>query len=230
MAFLQDTRREPMFKVPAVVLALIALIVAAHLARVWLLSAPAADAVAAQYGFVPLRYAPGAGSLFERIVPLFSHIFVHVDAMHLTINCLWLLAFGPGVARRYGPAAFLLFFFVCGVASAATHLAFHWGDERVVVGASGAISGLMAAGIRILRPPPLPPSTALMPILSAQVMAFSAFWVAINLVAGFLGLEFLGDQYQSAWQGHLGGYFAGLLLCAPFDRLVGLESERAVPN
>jgi membrane associated rhomboid family serine protease len=222
-----------MFKAPAVVLGLIALLVAAHLARVWLLPAPLADEIVTNFGFVPLRYAPGVldpGSLFERAVPFVSYIFLHADAMHLTINCLWLLAFGPVVARRYGSVVFLLFFFTCGIAAAAVHLALNWREAQVIIGASGAVSGLMAAGIRMLRPPPQPPSAALAPLLSPQVLVFTGLWVAINLVAGFAGLSVFGTDHQIAWQAHLGGYFVGLLLCGPLDRLVGLESAGADPT
>ena len=237
MALPQEPRHEPMFKAPAVVLVLIALLVAAHLARVWLLSAPAAEEVITNYGFVPLRYAPGVlepGSFIERAIPFVSHMFLHADAMHLTVNCLWLLAFGPVVARRYGTLAFLLFFLVCGVAAAGIHLALNWRDGGVIIGASGAISGLMAAGIRMLRPPPQdnPPETALAPILSPQVLMFSALWIAINLAVGLGGLDVFGQDHQIAWQAHLGGFFVGLLLCGPFDRFVGpgLETEPTDPT
>ena len=94
---------------------------------------------------------------FGLTVPLVSHMFLHGGFLHLTVNCLWFLAFGPIVARRYGTAMFLLFFFVCGVAGALTYLAFNWGSPEPVIGASGGISGLMAAGIRMLRWPNVPP-------------------------------------------------------------------------
>ncbi|MBV9989746.1 MAG: rhomboid family intramembrane serine protease, partial [Alphaproteobacteria bacterium] len=203
------------------------------LARVWLLPAPLAEQVLTNFGFVPLRYAPNAlqpGSLVDRAIPFVSYIFLHADAMHLTVNCLWLLAFGPAVARRYGTWAFLLFFFVCGIAAAAVHLALDWRAAGVIIGASGAISGLMAAGIRTLRPPQQAPSAALVPILSPQVLAFTALWVAINLAAGFVGVDIFGAGHEIAWQAHLGGYFTGLLLCGPFDRLVGLETAPADPT
>lgn len=227
MAFLQDTRREPMFKAPAVVLVLIALLIAAHVARVWLLPQNLAEKIVTDYGFVPL-HVTGPGSLLARAVPFVSHIFLHIDWVHLTLNCVWLLAFGSVVARRYGPSAFLLFFFLCGVAAAVTHLAFHWRDDQVAIGASGAISGLMAAGIRMLRQPQQ--TSALVPILSSQVLVFTAIWVAINLAAGFLGFVFFGPDQQIAWEGHLGGYFAGLLLSGPFDRLVGLDRVGSDPT
>ena len=138
------------------------------------------------------------------------------------INCLWLLAFGPIVARRFGAALFLGFFVVCGVAGAATYLALNWGSAVPVVGASGAISGLMAAALRMLpeqTPWAVPGATPLAPVFSRQILIFSAVWAAINLLTGVTGLGMGGDSGLVAWQAHLGGFVAGLLLAGGFDRL-----------
>ena len=162
------------------------------------------------------------GGWLERAVPFVSYMGLHNDLTHLVINSLWLLAFGPIVARRFGGLLFLLFFLVCGVAGAATHLAFNWGSLVPVIGASGAISGLMAAGLR-LQPSQAPWAHAgeerLAPIFSRQIVMFTIVWLAINLVFGITGLGMGGETGQVAWQAHMGGYFAGLLLTGPFDRL-----------
>jgi membrane associated rhomboid family serine protease len=147
-------------------------------------------------------------------------MFLHADATHLTINCLWLLAFGTVVARRFRPALFLLFFLICGIASAAMYLALAWNSPGGAIGASGAISGLMAAGIRLLRVAALGgPDTrpGLLPILSSQVLMFSLLWVGVNLLFGLTGISMAGEANPIAWQAHLGGYFVGLLLAGPFD-------------
>ncbi|MBS0280229.1 MAG: rhomboid family intramembrane serine protease, partial [Proteobacteria bacterium] len=54
---------------------------------------------------------------------------------------------------------------------------------------------------------------------SRQILAFTAIWMAINLVAGLTGLGMGSEAGQIAWQAHLGGYLAGLFLAGPFDRL-----------
>jgi len=222
--------REPFFKAPAVVFALIAALVAAHLARIWL-PPEASERIINEYGFIPLRYAADAlepGGVMDRAIPFASYMFLHADAMHLTINCLWLLAFGPVVARRFGTWLFLVFFTICGVAAAASFLALAWRQPGVIIGASGAISGLMAAGIRMVRTQPQAADPGLVPILSAQVLVFSGLWVAINLVAGLSGFDFMGGVRPIAWQAHLGGYFVGLFLAGPFDRL-GRKSDTDLP-
>jgi membrane associated rhomboid family serine protease len=56
-------------------------------------------------------------------------------------------------------------------------------------------------------------------LLSRQVLSFTAVWVVLNAVVGTLGLRLVPEGQAVAWQAHLGGYFAGLLLASLFDRL-----------
>jgi membrane associated rhomboid family serine protease len=234
MAFLTPhAPRQPIFRAPAVVLLLLAGLVAAHAARSLISPAQSLEWIN-RFAFIPARYSAAflsqhgidPGSLLDRGLPFVSYMALHNDYTHLAINCLWLLAFGPIVARRYGTPLFLLFFVLCGVAGAAAHLAFNWGSLEPVIGASAAISGLMAAGIRLLpteRPawasagPPA--EAALLPLRSRQILLFSLVWVAINIVAGVTGLGMGGETGLIAWQAHLGGFAAGLLLSGPFDRI-----------
>ena len=237
MAFLQPQMpgpgRQPMFHVPGVVMGLIGALVAAHGVRA-LASPTLSDALINQYAFIPARYSRAflashdvdPGSLLDRAVPFVSYMGLHNDFTHLAINCLWLLAFGPIVARRYGAALFLAFFIICGIAGAGVHLALNMGSLVPVIGASAAISGLTAAGLRLL-----PAQRDMMlglgglhsgpmaPILSRQVLLFAAVWVGVNLAAGLTGMGAGGTVGLIAWQAHLGGFAAGLLLAGPFDRL-----------
>jgi membrane associated rhomboid family serine protease len=216
-----------------VVLCLILLLVGCHVART-LLPPERSLAWINQYAFIPARYSHAflsqhgidGGSLLDRGLPFLTYMLLHNDYTHLAINSLWLLAFGPIVARRFGPALFLLFFMICGVAGAATHLAFNWGSLEPVIGASAAISGLMAAGIRLLpteRPPWAadgpPAEAAMLPLWSRQIIFFTLIWVVLNVVAGFTGFGMAGEVGLIAWQAHLGGYAAGLILSGPFDAL-----------
>jgi membrane associated rhomboid family serine protease len=238
MAFLQSVPpRQPFFRAPSVVLWLIGTLVALHLARTSM-AANQQDAIIDHFGFTPWRYSQAfvqnynqnflnspmadPGSVGERAIPFVSYLGLHASWTHLVINSLWLLAFGPIVARRYGNMLFLLFFLVCGVAAAITYLAFNWGGALPVVGASGAISGLMAAALRMLpgqTPWAVPGETPLAPLFSRQLLVFTAIWAAINLLTGITGLGMGGESGLVAWQAHLGGFAAGLLLSGPFDRL-----------
>ncbi|HKU63632.1 MAG TPA: rhomboid family intramembrane serine protease [Rhizomicrobium sp.] len=230
MAFLQSAPpRQPFFRAPPVVLWLIGGLAVLHLARV---ARPddQADAAVYEFGLYPLRYSrafleshmANPGTVWERALPFVSYMGLHNDWTHLIVNCLFLLAFGPIVARRFGAALFLLFFAVCGVMGALAYLAFNWESPVPVVGASGAVSGLMAAALRMLpgqAPWAVPGETPLAPLLSRQLLIFTALWIAINLLTGITGLGMGGENGLIAWQAHLGGFAAGLLLCGSFDRL-----------
>ena len=223
MAFLQsEPPREPFLHAPASVLWLIGMLVLAHVARV-AVPAGLSDELLTQYAFIPARYSGGvdAGGIFGLAAPFVSHMFLHADFVHLGVNCVWLLAFGSIVARRFGTMLFLLFFAVCGVAGAATYLAFDWGSPVGVIGASGAISGLMAAGIRMYPWQGSPLARSMAPIFSSPVLLFTGFWLGTNLLFGLLGIGAGGEVREIAWQAHLGGYFAGLALAGGFEALRG---------
>jgi membrane associated rhomboid family serine protease len=228
MAFFHSTdSREPAIRAPAVVLWLIALLAAAYVPRFFMNDGQWAR-VLFDFGFVPARYAYeylaarhlDPGTPLEQAAPFFTYMFLHASIGHLVINSLWLLAFGPVVARRFGALLFLLFYALCGVAAVLAHLAFNWESLGPVIGASGAVSGLMAAAIRMLRLPgalSFSGEAPLAPLLSRPVLSFTLIWVVLNAVVGLIGLGPDAGPHLIAWQAHMGGYFAGLLLAAPFD-------------
>ena len=221
MAFLQSQPpREPFLHAPAAVLWLIAALILAQVART-MVPASLSEEILVQYSFVPARYAQGADVLgaFALAIPFVSHMFLHADFVHLGVNCLWLLAFGPIVARRYGTALFLVFFIICGAAGAATYLAFNWGSPDGVIGASGAVSGLMGAAIRMYPWPGSRLGRPMAPILSRPVLLFSGVWFVANLLFGLTGLGTVGEIHQIAWQAHVGGYVVGLALAETFETL-----------
>jgi membrane associated rhomboid family serine protease len=216
---------QPFLRLPVSVLGLLAALAIAYAAEA--LAPPQTYlAIIRRFAFFPSRYSAhyinthvyDPGSLIDRAVPFVSYIFLHGSLTHLLINCVWLVPFGAIVARRFGGLLFFVFFLVCGIAGAATFLAFNWGSNDPVVGASGAISGLMAVGFRTLRYPFVPESTdgPLESIFSARIIFVSLLWVAINIVAGITGLGAGPGPQVIAWQAHLGGYAAGLVLAGPF--------------
>jgi membrane associated rhomboid family serine protease len=220
MAFLKDSQpaHQPFLTAPMSVLWLIGVLVLAHMVRV-MLPGELSESILETYAFIPARYAGGADfahdTLFQRIVPFLSHIFLHANATHVGVNSLWLLAFGPILARRLNTLKFFLFFLFCGVAGALTHLMVYWGSDAAVVGASGAIAGLMGGAMRVayarfygLR---------LAPVLSQRIVMFSLVWVAVNIVSGVLGIGLSDQVVLVAWVVHMGGYFAGLLAIGLFD-------------
>ena len=146
---------------------------------------------------------------------------------HLGVNALWFLPFGSAVARRFGAARFLAFFAVTAAAGALAHLFTHGGETAPVIGASAAISGTMAAAMRFAfqrggplgfrreqrrrRLPRAGAAAARRAARSARA-DFLVVWFGINLLFGLGSLPIAGDGQPVAWQAHIGGFLAGLLL------------------
>jgi membrane associated rhomboid family serine protease len=235
-------RSEPMFNVPAIVLAVIAVCVLVHLLRVYWLTDAEDDAFLAYYAFIPARYDHALA--LRMGIPdgwacdlwtFVSYAFIHGSWMHLGVNCVWLLPFGSAVARRFGSFRFLAFFAATAIAGALAHLVTHLGAEQAVIGASGAISGFMAAATRFAfqrggplsfvganddayRVPAMPLAAALR---DRRIVLFLGLWFALNIVFGLGTLAMPGiDEQQVAWQAHIGGFLAGLLLFPLFDPVV----------
>jgi membrane associated rhomboid family serine protease len=234
MAFFQQPQsRQPFLRIPFALTLLLAVLIAAHAVRVF---APAwlGNAILTNCALVPARYDPAwltahavyAGSWLEQALPFIGYMFVHANWEHVGLNCIWLVPFGTAVARRVGPALFLLLFLICGVAGALLHIAVYWGSESPVIGASAAVSGMMAAAFRLML---AEPGQRLAPLLSRRILLWSGLWLAVNLVAGLLGLGTEHRLQVVAWEAHMGGYFAGLLLMGPFDAWRGKPESPAVP-
>ena len=238
------SQREPIFNVPGVVLGLLAAFFAVHLLR-WALPAEEYAWLTTALAFIPARVGGMAADLpggrIAAVTAFVTHQFVHGDLAHLLINSAWLLAFGTPVARRTDPVRFLAFFFITGIAGALLYLAVNGNVPVMVVGASGAISGLMGAAFRFLFRSiadggPLglanSRSTPLMPLAETlsdrRILMAVAGWTALNVLLA-LGASGLTEAAGIAWEAHLGGFYAGLLLYGFFDRppVVGDEDDAA---
>ncbi len=159
-----------------------------------------------------------------------TYAFLHGGALHLGINTVWLAAFGSALARRFGPVRFLGFFAATAAAGALAHFGARWSDPIPLIGASGAISGCMAAAALFMFQPGAPldrfggvaqayrgPALGLAEAMAdRRVLGFLATWVAINLIMGLAGVP-LGASAEIAWEAHLGGFLGGLILFRFFD-------------
>ncbi|HEY8950226.1 MAG TPA: rhomboid family intramembrane serine protease [Rhizomicrobium sp.] len=224
---------QPFFRSPAAVTALAALLLAIQAVLSFVVPGRA-DEILFDYGFVPARYSPsfpeahhlGAGSLLDRILPFFTYMFLHGGWTHVIVNTVWLLAFGAVTARRFGTVRFFAFFLLCGLAGAVLHLVLNWNSVAPVVGASAAISGLMAAAFRLIGregnafsdPQPLAP------LFSQRVMLWSGVWILLNIAVGVTGMGAGPGIQLIAWEAHLGGFVAGLLLAGLFDPVNRLKT------
>ncbi len=208
----QPPARERMFNAPWPALAIVAAIVVAYVLQSTL--APG-DEGTARWGFAPV-------DLIRRPWPgLLTVMFVHNGWAHALINALGALAFGPPVARLMGggwkgPSLFLLFYLACGLIATLGYTAMHLHSAEPVVGASGAIAGLMGGASRLLGPEARPIS----PILSRPVISMGSGWVIVNALMAIFGGPFM-DGARIAWEAHIAGFFAGVLLIGPFAWLAG---------
>src|ERR1700688_2543531 len=126
-----------------------------HGARTLLLTGAQDQEFLYTFAFIPSRYdssvvPDGAlpGGFGAELWTFVTYSLIHADWMHYGVNAVWLLPFGSAVARRFGAPRFLAFFAVTAAAGAAMHLVTHAGGQVLVIGASAAISGTMAAAMR----------------------------------------------------------------------------------
>lgn len=224
-----------MFNVPAVVVALLVVIALVHLGR-QVLPTDLDDWLVISGAFIPSRYSGDADSLpggpLAMLTSPITHMMLHGNLTHVAFNGLWLLAFGGAIALRVGAMRFLAFTLFTGLLAVAAFLALNLGERIPMIGASGAVAGLMGGTMRfifsamdhggIARLREAPRTVPLMPLRVAladrRILAATAFLVVLNVLAsGGWGVP--GDGGGGiAWESHLGGYFAGLLTFGFFDR------------
>ena len=153
---------------------------------------------------MPLQVAQG------RVWGLLTVMVVHASWAHALLNASapWPSArrwrAGSGLSGQ--ALRFFAFYLVCGVLSSLGYVLLHWGRADVLVGASGAISGLMGATSRLLDR-----RGALAPFRSRTVIGMAAAWGFINLLMALRWIDAGSGGAPIAWEAHLFGYAAGLL-------------------
>jgi membrane associated rhomboid family serine protease len=172
-----------------------------------------------------LALTPGAliAGHWETLV---TSLFLHGSWPHVLMNSVAALAFGPPVARLMGlgprgALVFLLFYLACGIVGGLGFVLAAPHDTEPVVGASGAISGLLGAASRLIQG-----HGRIGPIRGQTVIGMAIAWVIVNVVLGLVPGWTPGAMGMTvAWQAHLAGYAAGVLLIGPFARLAGRGPE-----
>lgn len=224
-------QRQPMFNMPRVVTVLIALMVGIHLIRDLLLSDEDNLFAILNFAFIPGFLGLSADELASlpvdmlsgaRIWSFVTYAFLHGGYAHLILNAIWMAAFASPLAWRFGAPRFLLFSGAGAVAGALIHWAAYGNDISPLVGASAAISAHMAGAVRFLfiggmgRRDYLAPAAPLREVFTDRsTLSFIAVWFIISIAIGLIG--FAGQDSAIAWQAHLGGFIAGLLLFPLFD-------------
>jgi membrane associated rhomboid family serine protease len=232
-----------MFNVPPVVLATVAVLVLVHALRMLVMTDAEDLRFLLTFAFIPARYDTNLvvggslpGGFGADIWTFFTYAFIHADLLHIGLNLAWLLPFGSALARRFGAWRYAAFMLVVAAAGALAHLISHPGAMVPMIGASASISGAMAAALRFVFQPDGPvahwrersdaayrvPAAPLGATLrDPRFLLFLGVWLGLNALFGFGTISFGTEAGQEiAWQAHIGGFFAGLLLFDAFDPVV----------
>jgi membrane associated rhomboid family serine protease len=178
------------------------------------------DVFIMQYGAVPLRFVLAGQmeqvSTIERVLPLFISMFLHGGWLHLGGNMLYLWIFGDNVEDRLGHGRFLLFYLTCGLAAALAQIYAAPTSRIPMVGASGAVAGVLGAYLILL---PHSRVLALIPILfffqivELPAFLFLLFWFLMQFLNGAVSIT--AAPYMTggvAWWAHVGGFVSGTAL------------------
>jgi len=146
---------------------------------------------------------------------LVTSLFLHGSWGHALLNGFFALAFASGVARAFGTGArgaisFFIYYIVCGIAAGLIYCAVYPDRYVFIIGASGAVSGLMGAAIRLGR-------GRLLPFTDRRVVGMTLAWILVNILSAFVVLT--PGSGPIAWEAHIFGYVFGLLSIGVWLRL-----------
>ena len=212
---------NPTSRDPVVTYLLIGLCVGAFL---WQLGQQNESAVLYSYGMIPARlfglWHPGNYQGVASWTTLVTSMFLHGGWFHLIGNMWFLWVFGDNIEDSMGRVRFVIFYLVCGIAAALSQVALNPASGIPMVGASGAISGVMGAYL-ILYPRVRVFCLLILGffITSIALPAWTMllYWAAIQFFSGLVGLA-AQESGGVAFAAHVGGFLAGIVLIKLFAR------------
>jgi membrane associated rhomboid family serine protease len=172
------------------------------------------------YGLVPARYTvPQIAAYFtigQQLLSFLSFMFLHGGVVHLLGNMWFLYIFGDNVEDRLGHLRYIVFYLLCGLASGLSHFLLNMNSNLPIIGASGAIAGVMGAYF-ILHP--FAKILTLIPILfipwflEIPAILFLGFWFVLQFINA---ASVKADVSPIAWWAHIGGFVFGILFLKIF--------------
>jgi membrane associated rhomboid family serine protease len=187
---------------------------------------PWGELISRALGFTPAYFlAGGAGNPSLDLVPyattLVTYAFLHGSWLHLLGNMLFLWIFGDDVEDVLGHAAFIVFYLAAGAAAALAHALPEPYSTMPIIGASGAISGLLGAYL-VLFPRSqvkvIVPIFIVVDVVRLPAWIVLAFWFVVQLAYELAGPEIGG---RIAFRAHIGGFIFGMIAAPVLARLVG---------
>jgi membrane associated rhomboid family serine protease len=177
-----------------------------------------------QFGVVPAKLVSLPLHLFQGdlsvLWSLFTSLFVHGSLTHIAFNMLYLWIFGDNIEYFLGHTRYIFFYLACGLIATLSQVVIDPLSEAPIIGASGAISGIM--GAYLLKFPRNRVTTMFIFIILIKFIRIRAlyllgFWI---LYQGFMGYNAIlsGQQGGVAWFAHIGGFVAGMILVNLFRK------------
>jgi membrane associated rhomboid family serine protease len=211
---------------PAVTAAIVAINVLFFLYEIFILfteGSPGVEAFFNTFGLVPADVLSGQSSMLPAYSTFFTSMFVHAGILHILSNMVFLAVFGDNVEDLLGPIPYLIFYLLCGLAASAAQIAADPASTIPNVGASGAISGVLAGYIILL-----PTGTVRLfiffgffyRITKIPALLFITVWFVIQLFSGVASLGVVAEGGGVAYWAHIGGFMAGLLLAFAYKTLI----------
>lgn len=192
-----------------------------------MLSANDLTVVAHLYGAVPMRFTSPEWAAWQgypqTVWPtLFTYMFLHGGWLHFLLNMWVLWIFADNVEDAMGHWRFALFYVLSGLAAVALHLGFNSLSTMPVIGASGAIAGVMGAYFRLFpqaRLVVLIPIVFIPWIVEIPALIFLGLWFLIQVTSGLMDGTQDGGAQSVAWWAHAGGFVFGMVSVRFFGHL-----------
>jgi membrane associated rhomboid family serine protease len=178
-------------------------------------------------GLLPARYtdpdvAHALGFARFNVLPFLTSIFLHGDWLHLGVNMWTLWLFGRAIEERLGAPRFVLFYLACGLIAGLAHFAFNLDSGAPVLGASGAIAGVLGA-YTVIHPKAriaiLTPILFFPVVFHLPAVVYMGLWFAFQVAPAITEFSAHGGAAGGiAWWAHIGGFVAGLALIGVFSK------------
>ena len=188
------------------------------------------------YGMVAARYSHPEWAIHmgfpdDRYLSFMTSMFIHSGWTHIIANMLFMWIFADNIEDRMGKVRFIVFYFLCGLVASFVQYSVNMESMLPVVGASGAMAGVMAAYLFLY---PMARVVIWLPLFFLPIffeipaIAFLGFWLIIQMQ--YVTETIFAGQTSAnvAWGEHLGGFVAGIILYRFFIR--DMDSEEQEPE
>jgi rhomboid family protein len=175
--------------------------------------------------------APGPSPIW---LTLFSSMFMHGGWLHIGGNMLFLFIFGDNIEKAYGHAKYVIFYLICGVIASLAHVLSQPDSIIPSLGASGAISGVMAAYLVLFPTNRVKVLLALGVVLLRPIMVpavvMIGIWALLQFINGIGSIAVTDQTSGVAYWAHIGGFVAGLVITFLSKPFLDREKASAPPT